>query len=414
MTRISLSKPRNLRQVSLSKKRKFFYLNELPHSRDLFLKLKNSKKTNHRRWAKIVEKVNYFIQKGKGICYASNEYWVKILNKEGFKCCESTFDKDILALRKMGLIWTNSWTKPKRVRGGAVRHIITPWNLHQYEKNYIEVLNKKGKGKPDATKKSFYEYKEKMMKFNFPVTHNVPNFPPRKKITSPSDRRNTTYINIPPIIPLKGDEIAKSSRKRIRKRKRPPKIKKSYERIDENELKTHYDMTRALDRMLSQPQFKGREEQLKENFRKAYNLTHDAPVHWQKTPLHLAAHATLRGYDPLTRPKESLTQCEENYFELYDHLKWGDETYLVEPMSKSHAYKSRKLALELNEKYGEKLREMGYTIGNYEIKKLDLQSECSIKYNNPYLFAGMLSRCVDRGWDDVVEFMKSKLWNKTH
>lgn len=414
MTPTSLSQIRNFKQAPLQKRRKFCYLNEFPISRDAFLKLKTSKKINHQRQAKIVEIANYFVQKGKGLCYTQNQTWIKLLEKEGFKCCSSTIDKDLAKLRKMNLIHTNSWNRPKRVRGGGIRHIITPWNIEQYEKNYIEAINKNGQPKPDKTKKAFYAYKEKIMQINFPATHNVPNFPSSRKFTRRSDRINTTYINIPPIIPLKGDEIVKISRKRIRKRRRPPKPKKIYERIDENQLKTHYDMSSAIEKMCLQPQFSGREQQLKENFRKAYNLAHDQPMQWQKTPLHLAAHATLRGYDPAMKKYDLPPIPDQKYFDLYDHLKWGDETYCVEPLDKSMASKARSLAQQLNAEYGEKLQELGYTIGKYDIKKIDLQSECTIKYNNPYIFAGMLQRCVDRGWNDVVEYMKAKLWNKTN
>lgn len=198
MTRTSLSQTLNLKQAPLQKRRKYCYFNEFPASRDAFLQLKKSHKKNHQRQAKIVEIVNYFIQKGKGICYSKNQKWIKMLEAEGFACCISTFDKDIAKLRKLNLIFTNSWNKPQRLGGGKIRHIITPWNIAKYEKDYIEALNTKGKGKPDFTKKAFYAYKEKIMKINFPAKHNVPNFPPRRKITSRSDRNNTSYI-IPPI-----------------------------------------------------------------------------------------------------------------------------------------------------------------------------------------------------------------------
>lgn len=416
MTRTSLSQTLNLKQAPLQKRRKYCYFNEFPASRDAFLQLKKSHKKNHQRQAKIVEIVNYFVQKGKGICYTRNEKWIKMLESEGFACCSSTFDKDIAKLRKLNFIFTNSWNKPQRLGGGKIRHMITPWNIAKYEKDYIEAVNTKGKGKPDFAKKAFYAYKEKIMQLNFPSKHNVPNFPSRRKITRRSDRINTPYINLPPIIPLKGDgidQLSQISQKRVRKRKRPPKIKKTYERIDETQLKTHYDMSSAIEKMCLQPQFTGREQQLKENFRRAYNLAHDQPMQWQKTPLHLAAHATLRGYD-LTMKKSDIpthTNTDQKYFDLYDHLKWGDETYCVEPLDKSMKRKARALAHELHAKYPEKLQELGYTIGKYDIRKIDLQSECTIKFNSPYLFAGILARCVDRGWNDVVEYMKSKLWN---
>lgn len=425
MTRISLSQTPNFKQLPLPKKRKFCYLNEFPISRDAFLKLKKSHKKNHQRQAKIVEIVNYFVQKGKGICYTRNEKWLKILKKEGFNCCNSTFDKDIAKLRKLNLIFTNSWNKPQRVGGGKVRHIITPWDITKYQKDYIEALNKKGKGKPDNTKKSFYAYKEKIMHLNFPAKHNVPNFPPRPKITRRSDRNNTPYINIPPIIPLQGDGIANFSQKRVRKRKRPPKIKKTYEKIDETQLKTHYDMSSAIEKMCLQPQFTGREQQLKENFRIAYNIAYDRPMQWKKTPLHLAAHATLNGYKLNIMQSESESELEsesepeqyeyemkeKKYYELYDHLKWGDRGCVDRPMPPRMQYQARELAQKLASAHGEKLEKLGYKIGKYDIRYSDLQAECTIKYNDPYVFAGMLGQCVERGWNDVVEYMKSKLWN---
>lgn len=413
MTRISLSQPLNFHQLPLSKKRKNCYLNEFPISRDAFLKLKKSKKKNHQRQAKIVEIVNYFIQKGKGLCYTRNEKWIKLLEKQGFRCCSSTIDKDLAKLKKMNLIHINSWNKPQRCNGGSIRHIITPWNITQYEKNYIESLNKKGKGKPDETKKAFYVYKEKIMRLNFPATHNVPNFPARPKITRRSDRINTPYINIPPIIPLQGDGIAQLSQKRVRKRRRPPKIKKTYEQIDENQLKTHYDMSSAIEKMCLQPQFSGKEQQLKENFRRAYNLTHDQPMQWQKTPLHLAAHATIHGYDLKYGEKRGETiqsKPADYYYNLYPCLKFGDYSYEPEPLNKEMASKCRSLLHEVRSRFGDQIKEAGYAIGEYNIEKSDLMNVVKIKYDNPYIFSGIRDSCRLHNLDALLQFLSDKLF----
>lgn len=169
----------NLTQYSLSKrKRKYCYLHELPISKELYLKLKNSKKKNHLRWAKIIDIINYFVQRGKGLCYTKTKKWVQLLEKESFTACGKTIENDFRALEKLGLIWINSWTRPKHGGGGSVRHLITAWNIQRYEHEYIEALNKKGLGKPDQTKKEFYQYKTRVMSENF-LQHNA--FLARKK-----------------------------------------------------------------------------------------------------------------------------------------------------------------------------------------------------------------------------------------
>lgn len=228
MTRTSLSQHPNLSQDSLPKKRKFCYLNELPASKELYEKLKHSKKKNHRRQAKIVDIINHFLQKGKGICYTQTKKWVELLKNEEFKACKETIQNDFNKLEELGLIWRNSWTRPKHGGSGSVRHLITCWNLHRYETEYIEALNKKGLGKPDETKTEFYQYKERVMKENFPK-HNAfllkkkSKKISRQKITTPSEETFLTENNSPLYVFKNYIYIsphAKIARKRTKKRGR--------------------------------------------------------------------------------------------------------------------------------------------------------------------------------------------------
>lgn len=146
------------------------------------------------------------------------------------------------------MIWINSWTRPKHGGSGSVRHLITCWNLHRYETEYIEALNKKGLGKPNETKKEFYQYKDRVMTENFPK-HNA--FLPskkskkisRQKVTVPSEEtihkvynsplyviKNYMYISPHPKI------ARKRRKKRVRKREATVPDTKKIKNPAQNEI----------------------------------------------------------------------------------------------------------------------------------------------------------------------------------
>lgn len=448
----SLPQPANFSQLSFGKKeRKFCHFSELPISKNIYLELKNSKKRKHRRQAKILERVHYLNQKGeKHLCYMKNKAIKEYLNKEGYECCSRTIDNDLKDLIKMNMLFSNSWNVYKYEKNrkdsddvkwnGSVRHLVTPWDIYHYEKNYILATNKKGKPKPKELKKKFYEFKNRVMEQNFPELHN-------KKITQKIEEKIASVLieptkginNYPPIIPPKGGKIVKISRKmgkvhhteRIRRvrRRNPPKI---YPKIDDQRLihaltreKSGKDaltatnpigeMEHALATMCLQPQFSGREETLRTNFRIAWGLHRDRGTQWRKSPLHLAAHATLHGYAIKTgiteTTEETKNTADTDYSILQPLLKWGIRTDPAppEPLSKSAKYTVRCLAHDLQRDHGDILEDLGYRAEAYGLRCVTTCSDHTVPYDSPYVFAGLMEKCRDRGLVEIAEWFKTAL-----
>lgn len=462
MTRRSLPQPTNLSQDTSAKKvekrkpryarktrkarkkQKFHYINELPVYAAIYFQLKNSHKENWRRWAFLLDKVIYFFRCGKGICYTQSETWIKILAAGGFKACKKTIENDFKALEKLGLLWRNTWSRPKKAKGGRVRQIVTAWNLDKYENGYIEAINVKGIPKPDKTKKKFYAYKEKVMAANFP-RHNAffrgeSKKLSRKKVTVPSVRMKPSVIYNPPIIPPQGGEIVeisenqvKKNTPRVRKIRRPPKPPKIYQKVDDQKLiyalqrpergtqittatNPIGEMESALATMCHQPQFAGREETLRTNFRIAWGLHRDRGTPWRKSPLHLAAHATLHEYAIKTQYMEEMTTTEENvketktidYSILQPLLKWGDRTDPAPPppLPAKAKYAAKALAHALQKDHAATMEDLGYTAEAYGMRCVTTCCDTTVKYEDPYVFAGLMEKCRDRGLVEIALWFK--------
>lgn len=452
MTPRSLSQHTNLSQDSFIRKtkkrllRKFQYRNELPGYANLYYKLKTSSKKNWRRWAYIIDQIQLFIIRGKGLCYSQTKTWVILLAKAGFDVCGKTFQNDLKALEDLGLIHRNSWTRPKNAKSGGVRHLITAWDLYRYEHNYIQAVNKKGKGKPKQAKKRFYAYKEKVTTDNFPQHNAFLRGESRKitrekiaspKISIPSFRTDSSSIYNPPIIPPQGGEIVKISQNqskrttcRVRKRRRTAKPRKIYQKVDDQRLiyalqrpergtqittatNPIGEMESALATMCHQPQFAGREDTLRTNFRIAWGLHRDRGTAWRKSPLHLAAHATLHGYAIKTHTteenmKETKNTADIDYSILQPLLKWGIRTDPAppDPLPAKAKYTAKSLAYALQKDHSATMEDLGYRAEAYGLRCITTCSDHTVQYDSPYVFAGLMEKCRDRGLVEIAKWFK--------
>lgn len=455
MTSTSLSQNLNYRQDPLSKKGNFFYCKE---KSKLFKVKASSRNINYKdplAWAiseysnlpKPIQRVFDYLRKletcrrTKGYIFIEDE---TIATKLGYKD-KKTVQKYIKYLVQIGLLWRHRYYPPREAAKGSKRFMCTFLNVDQFRQKQINKFRRVGVLHKNCIQ-SFEKYvqytknqtanflKEEMEETQSEIDaneiRNEINYQKEK-----SDRKvyaelsshihHSLYENAASITQFSlrdkyDNTIYNNSLNLDQKRY------SRYQTIDDDPLIARYqgmahhslispqrEMELAIDQMcLTQPQFIGKQDVMKENFRKACALKYDSGLKFKKSPLHLAAHATLHGYEiNYGEKKQSSNQPKSSdyYYDLYPALKFGDYSYPPEPLNKQMTSKCKQLLHEMRDQFADQLKEAGYLVGEYEIEKSDLISVVKIKYSNPYIFSGIRDACRLYDLDDVLQFLSDKL-----
>lgn len=360
---------------------------------------------------------------GDGYLYIHNE---TIAKKLGYSVAK--VERHIKKLVQCGLLWRHTYHRSKIAKGGSDRVMCTFQNLIEFRKKYI-CKYRKWAPLHKSCIASFEGYVKsiKIKEKNF-CKEELDEI--QAEIDSNQRKNQLIYENEKKQSFVYRDEgsISKVSLRDIKDNtiyiNSHNSLIGGYQKVDDssiihnfwgmtkqnqmNAVSPLHEMELAVNRMcLTQPQFQGKQSQLKENLRKAWSLQHDSGIKFTKSPLHLAAHATINGYQ-IAEYKPP----QKDYSALASKLRWGSEIPYVEPLSKKMQIQAKYLAHELKEKYGEILNDLGYSINEYEMKKQTDWSEVSIKYSNPYLFADMMNKCLQYGHTEITSFILSKLQAK--
>lgn len=456
MTRISLSQIPNFKQLPLSKKGKNCHCKE---NSKLFHLKASSRNINYKdplAWAvyiyatlsKPIQRVFDYLRKletcrrTKGYIFIEDETIAKRL---GYKD-KKTVQKYIKHLVNVGLLWRHRYYPPREASKGSKRFMCTFLNIDQFRKKQIGKYRKVGVlhkkciqsfeqyvqyMKDQSTNFMREEMEETQAEIDANEANNELNYQREK-----SDRKlraelsscmhHALYENAASITQFslrdKYDNTIYNNSLNF-----GIKDHLSYQTIDDYPLVARYqgmannslispqrEMELAIDQMcLTQPQFIGKKHILHQNFRKAWALKYDAGLEFKKSPLHLAAHSTIHGYEIKygeKRIEPIQTTKPDYYYDLYPCLRFGDYSYEPEPLNKQMASKCRQLLHEVRSRFGDQLKEVGYTIGEYDIEKSDLMSVIKIKYNNPYIFSGIRDSCRLHDLDDLLQFLSDKLF----
>lgn len=162
------------------------------------------------RRATLFLKILHIESQRHGFCYAMTTKLLHLIRRDGYDIQLRTAYIDIEWLESQGFIFRNTWSKSEARGGGKIRHMITAYNTDSYLQNYIEKLNTRGLGKPQALKDRFSEYSQNVSKLLFCSC--IP-----EKNKSPLEYIHNYYTS-PPI----SKKTARKSRKRIRARERKP------------------------------------------------------------------------------------------------------------------------------------------------------------------------------------------------
>lgn len=455
MTRISLSQTPNFKQLPLSKKGKNCYSKE---KSKLFHLKASSRNINYKdplAWAvyeylqlpERIRKTFDYLRRletysgGKGYIFPENKTIARKM-----KYSEKTAERHIKHLVDVGLLWRHSYHPPRIANKGIKRVMCTFLNIDQFRIKKIcrfrkfGVLHKKciqsfekyvRYMKHQSTNFMREEMEEIQAEIDANEARNEFNYQKEK-----NDRKAYAELSNHMHHSLYENEGCMSDVSLRDKYDNTIynnslnfgiKQHQSYQTIDDHPLIARYqgrannslispqrEMELAIDQMcLTQPQFIGKKQMLHHNFRKAWALKYDSGLQFNKSPLHLAAHATIHGYDLKYGEKRAETiqsKPADYYYELYPCLRFGDYSYEPEPLNKQMASKVRQLLHEVNDRFVDQLKEAGYTIGEYDIEKSDLMSVVKIKYDNPYIFSCIRDSCRLHNLDDLLQFLSDKLF----